>query len=75
MTYYSTILPRYTLKEYVSFAVASLSLPTSARLFADTKFAKKWNSEVQNVISENADVKEMLTRLYSTQKELGYLFR
>ena len=66
---------RYTLKEYSSFAVAALSLPTSARLFADTKFSKKWNLGIQTLIGEDGGVKEILTRLYATQKELGYLYR
>jgi len=69
------IFPKYTLAEYVSHAGTALSLPTSARLFSDTKFAKKWNAEVQTLLKDGDDVKELLIRLYSTQKEMGYLYR
>lgn len=69
------IFPKYSLKEYVFFAISSLSLPSSAKQFADTKFAKKWNAEVQALINDDRSVKDILTRLYSTQKELGYLYR
>jgi len=69
------IFPKYSFKEYLTYATTILSMPTSARLFADQKFAKKWNSDVQNLINGNSDVKSILTRLFSTQKELGYLFR